>query len=226
LTPDKPTKGGVRAYARHRGLKSDNSVRKALAAGRIRYEADGKTIDFAKADEAWSKNTDPTQQRETKPAAPPAEAVQAGDPAAIPPVPPAPPGAKPTATVADHPIANGAIATAVSYLNRAGLTPTGADGGVTLVDARTADLLQKMEKRQLEIDAQRGDVVPKKQIVDRFFALARQERDAWQQWVVRNIAEMVADLKKAGVKVDAQALEVVLNRHVARHLAELAELKL
>lgn len=50
-----------RAYAKHRNC-SDNSVRKAIASGRIPLEADG-TIDPAKADAAWSANTDFAKQR-------------------------------------------------------------------------------------------------------------------------------------------------------------------
>ena len=46
----------IRAYARHRGV-SDAAVRKAIAAGRITSEADG-TLDAARADAQWSRNTE------------------------------------------------------------------------------------------------------------------------------------------------------------------------
>ena len=46
----------IRAYARHRGV-SDAAVRKAIAAGRITPEADG-TLDAARADSQWSRNTE------------------------------------------------------------------------------------------------------------------------------------------------------------------------
>ena len=46
----------IRAYARHRGV-SDAAVRKAIAAGRITPEADG-TLDAARADAQWSRNTE------------------------------------------------------------------------------------------------------------------------------------------------------------------------
>ena len=49
------------AYARHRGV-SHVAVLKALKAGRIAKEPDG-TIDPAKADALWNKNTSPAQQR-------------------------------------------------------------------------------------------------------------------------------------------------------------------
>ncbi len=49
------------AYAKHRGV-SHVAVLKAIKTGRIAKESDG-TIDPEKADAAWTKNTDPAQQR-------------------------------------------------------------------------------------------------------------------------------------------------------------------
>ncbi len=62
-----------RAYARHRGC-SDGAVRKAIASGRIAPEPDG-TIDPAKADAEWERNTRPGQQRGRR-AAPAPDAKQ------------------------------------------------------------------------------------------------------------------------------------------------------
>ena len=45
----------IRAYARHRGV-TDTAVRKAIQTGRITPEADG-TIDSARADRDWARNT-------------------------------------------------------------------------------------------------------------------------------------------------------------------------
>lgn len=50
-----------RRYAEHRGV-SEKAVRKAIAAGRIRVEPDG-SIDPAKADGEWARQTDPAMQR-------------------------------------------------------------------------------------------------------------------------------------------------------------------
>lgn len=59
----------IRAYARQRGV-TEGAVRKAIKAGRIPSEPDG-TIDPAKADTAWERNTDQAMQRGAeKPAAP------------------------------------------------------------------------------------------------------------------------------------------------------------
>ncbi len=51
----------IAAYARHRGV-SHVAVLKAIKSGRINKEADG-TIDPAKADAAWKRNTNVAQQR-------------------------------------------------------------------------------------------------------------------------------------------------------------------
>jgi hypothetical protein len=53
----------ITAYARHRGV-SHVAVLKALKAGRIEKEPDG-TIDPAKADAAWERNTNQAQKRKT-----------------------------------------------------------------------------------------------------------------------------------------------------------------
>ena len=69
----------IRAYGRHRGV-SDAAVRKAIKAGRITAEPDG-TIDPAKADAEWSRNTDVAQQRgeQTRKAVPQAALDAVGD---------------------------------------------------------------------------------------------------------------------------------------------------
>ena len=53
-------KTSIRGYARHRGV-SDKAVRKAIDAGRITLDSDGK-IDVKKADADWSDNTDQSKQ--------------------------------------------------------------------------------------------------------------------------------------------------------------------
>ena len=53
----------IRAYAQHRGV-SHTAVAKAIKAGRISVEPDGK-IDPAKADAQWARNTLPSQNLNT-----------------------------------------------------------------------------------------------------------------------------------------------------------------
>ena len=68
----------IRAYARHRGV-TDTAVHKAIRAGRVTPEVDG-TIDPAKADVEWARNSAParsgTQARAPRVAVP--EAADTG----------------------------------------------------------------------------------------------------------------------------------------------------
>lgn len=78
----------IRAYARHRGV-TDTAVHKAIRAGRITPEADG-TIDAAKADAEWTRNSAPartgTQTRAARVAVPETvEATREGGTTALPP---------------------------------------------------------------------------------------------------------------------------------------------
>ena len=77
----------IRAYARHRGV-TDTAVHKAIRAGRITPEADG-TIDSAKADAEWTRNSAPartgTQTRAMRAAVPETvEATREGGTTALP----------------------------------------------------------------------------------------------------------------------------------------------
>lgn len=74
----------IRAYAQHRGV-SHTAVAKAIKAGRISAEPDGK-IDPAKADAQWARNTLPSQKLNTgaskpasKVATPPVSTVASRD---------------------------------------------------------------------------------------------------------------------------------------------------
>lgn len=64
----------ISAYARHRGV-SHVAVLKAIKTGRIEKETDG-TIDVAKADAAWRRNTNHAQRRKTEKDVTPAAAVE------------------------------------------------------------------------------------------------------------------------------------------------------
>lgn len=68
----------IRAYARHRGV-TDTAVHKAIRSGRITPEGDG-TIDIARADSEWARNTEGVRTGTRAPAVrvPMAEAGEAG----------------------------------------------------------------------------------------------------------------------------------------------------
>lgn len=82
----------IRAYAEHRRARglvgtSPWSVQKALKAGRITRNRDGK-IDPAVADEQWDQNTSPTMRREPQPRRPqaPARAAEGSKGIPVPPL--------------------------------------------------------------------------------------------------------------------------------------------
>jgi hypothetical protein len=58
----------IRSYAKHKKV-SEGAVRKAIKSGRVIPESDG-TIDQAKADASWKRNTNQAQQRKQPPTPP------------------------------------------------------------------------------------------------------------------------------------------------------------
>jgi len=93
-------------------------------------------------------------------------------------------------------------------------------GGMTFMQARTANEVLKAQERRLRLQQMKGELVDRAKAVAQVFRLARDERDAWVNWPARVAAMMAADLE-----VDAHKLHTVLERHVRDHLAELAELR-
>jgi hypothetical protein len=89
-------------------------------------------------------------------------------------------------------------------------------GGMTFMQARTANEVLKAQERRLRLQQMKGELVDRAKAVAQVFRLARDERDAWVKWPARVAAMMAADLE-----VDAHKLHTVLERHVRDHLAEL-----
>ncbi|HCE09757.1 MAG TPA: elements of external origin [Oxalobacteraceae bacterium] len=186
----------IRAYARHRGLKSENSVRKALKDGRIKLLPNGK-IDSASADKAWTAQTDKSRQRST----PAAAAVPA-------------PGE--VDDLAPRAIPTAAIDSVRATLRASGAEPSGE--GITFTEARTANEILKAQDRALRIEKMRGELVNRANAESAVFSLARRERDSWVQWPPR-----VAALLAAQLGADPHLVETQLEQYVRRHLEELAE---
>ena len=193
-----------RAYARHRGV-AENAVRKAIASGRIELERDG-TIDPAKADLAWTRRTDPSQQRTR-----PAKASGTSDARAD-----VPAFARSTEAIKTVPTA--AVEAVRDTLREAGEPPTA--GGMNYVTARTANEVIKAQERRLRLGKLKGELVDRAKATTTVFMLARHERDAWVQWPAR-----VAALIAAELGVDAHTMETVLDKHVRQHLAELSDVR-
>jgi hypothetical protein len=181
-----------RELARQLGV-SETAVRRAEKAGRIKREADG-SWDPAKVKAAWSDNTDQAQQR------PAQSGGRTGKHRALKPVPEAALGA-----VRDTLRENGESVSA---------------GGMTFIQARTANEVLKAQERRVRLQRMKGELVDRAKAVAQVFRLARDERDAWVNWPAR-VAAMIA----AELEVDPHQLHTVLERHVREHLAELAEVR-
>jgi hypothetical protein len=183
-----------RELARQLGV-SETAVRRAEKAGRIRREADG-VWDPAKVKAAWAGNTDPAQQRPS----PDPDGHSRGPARALKPVPEAAVGAV-RDTLREHG------------------EPVSA-GGMTFMQARTANEVLKAQERRLRLQRMKGELVDRAKAVAQVFKLARDERDAWVNWPAR-VAAMIA----AELDVDPHSVHTVLERHVREHLAELAEVR-
>lgn len=195
-----------RAYARHRGV-SETAVRKAIGSGRVMPEPDG-TIDPAKADAAWAGSTDPSQQRASgRPARRKPEL-----PTSIETAP------EPATRGAGRPVPTAAVEAVRETLKEIGEAPSA--GGMTFVQARTANEVMKAQERRVRLQKLKGELVDRGRAVATVFGLARRERDAWVQWPARVAALIAADLG-----ADPHAVETALEKHVRRHLAELGEVR-
>ena len=188
-----------RRYAEHRGV-SEKAVRKAIAAGRIRVEADG-SIDPAKADADWARQTDPAMQR--GPHSHRQGARTAAETAASPPM---------------KPVPRTAIRAVDETLRESG---EGEAGQTSFMRARMANEVLKAQIARERLKEMKGESVDRARAVALVFDLARRERDAWMNWPPRVAANMAADLG-----VDAHLMEQVLESYLRRHLADMAEVKI
>jgi hypothetical protein len=181
-----------RELARQLGV-SETAVRRAEKTGRIAREAGG-SWDLAKVKAAWVGNTDPAQQR------------------------PGGSGGPARARRATKPVSDVAVRAVRDTLRERG-EPVSA-GGMTFMQARTANEVLKAQERRLRLQQMKGELVDRAKAVAQVFRLARDERDAWVNWPAR-VAAMIA----AELEVDPHRVHIVIERHVRDHLAELAEIR-
>jgi hypothetical protein len=175
---------------------SETAVRRAEKAGRIEREVDG-SWDLTKVRAAWGRNTDPSQQRRApSPGQPQAKLTRTGM----------------------KPVPEAAVGAVRDTLRESG-EPVSA-GGMTFMQARTANEVLKAQERRVRLQRMKGELVDRAKAVAQVFKLARDERDAWVNWPARVAAMMAAELE-----VDTHKLHTVLERHVRDHLAELAEVR-
>jgi hypothetical protein len=119
-----------------------------------------------------------------------------------------------------RPVPEAAVGAVSETLREQGLPAPQAAGGMTYLQARTANEVLKAQERKMRLQRLRGELVDRARAVALVFRLARQERDAWAGWPARVAAMMAADLG-----IGAHAMQTVLESHVRQHLAELADLR-
>jgi hypothetical protein len=119
-----------------------------------------------------------------------------------------------------RPVPEAAVGAVTETLREQGLPAPAAAGGMTYLQARTANEVLKAQERRIRLQKLKGEVVDRARTVALVFRLARQERDAWAGWPARVAAMMAADLG-----IGAHAMQTVLETHVRQHLAELAEVR-
>jgi hypothetical protein len=181
-----------RELARQLGV-SETAVRRAEKTGRIKREADG-AWDLAKVKAAWASNTDEAQQR-------PARSSRTT-------------GRQRTMKTVPE-VALGAVRETLREHGE----PVSA-GGMTFMQARTANEVLKAQERRIRLQQMKGELVDRAKAVAQVFRLARDERDAWINWPAR-VAAMIA----TELEVDTHKLHTVLERQVREHLNELAEVR-
>jgi hypothetical protein len=119
-----------------------------------------------------------------------------------------------------RPVPEAAVGAVSETLREQGLPAPAAAGGMTYLQARTANEVLKAQERKMRLQKLRGELVDRARAVALVFRLARQERDAWAGWPARVAAMMAADLG-----IGAHAMQTVLETHVRQHLGELADLR-
>jgi hypothetical protein len=117
-----------------------------------------------------------------------------------------------------RPVPEAAVGAVQQTLQEQGLP---AAGGMTFLQARTANEVLKAQERRLRLQQLKGELVDRARAVSLVFRLARDERDAWSGWPARIAAVMAAELG-----CDTHHLQTILDRHVRDHLEQLAEPRL
>jgi len=120
---------------------------------------------------------------------------------------------------AGKPVPRAAIKAVDDTLREAGTTAPG--GEMSFLRARMANEVLKAQTARMRLQKMKSELVDRAKATALVFDLARRERDAWMNWPPRVAADMAAELG-----VDAHLMEQVLEHHLRRHLAELAEIEI
>lgn len=183
----------IRAYAQHRGV-SHTAVAKAIKAGRISKEPDG-TIDPAKADAQWARNTLPSQNLNTG-------------------------AAKPAPKVATQPVSTPVSTAPVA--NRE-LQPPLETGRIAAPDYQTSRAIREAyaaRLAKLEYEERTGKLINADEVKVKYFNLARLLRDRIQQ-IPRKIAPQIVAAVVA--QPDQRVVEDLLMEAIREALEELSQ---
>jgi hypothetical protein len=197
-----------REYAARVGL-SRGAIQKAKVAGRLVLHADG-SIDAAASDARRAETTDPSKSR-----------AKVQSPALDGPSPAAP---KPKL----KPVPEAAVSAVGDTLREQGLAAPSAGGGMTFLQAKTANEVLKAQERRIRLQKLKGELVDKARAEALMFRLAREERDGWVNWPARVAALMASELGAAlggETNVEAALMQKVLEAHVRAQLDSLAEVR-
>ena len=121
-------------------------------------------------------------------------------------------------SAASRAVPSAAVEAVAGTLREHAATPSPSAGGMSFLQARTANEVLKAQERKIKVEKMKGELVDLAMVKAQVFRLGRQERDAWQNWPSRVGALMAAELS-----VDPHALETILARYVRQHLNELAD---
>ena len=192
-----------RQYAAHVGL-SRGAIQKAKETGRLVLHADG-SIDAEASDRRRAEATDPSKIRPN----------------------PAPP--KPTSPAAGlKPVPETAVAAVGETLREEGLAAPTGSGGMTFLQAKTANEVLKAHERRIRLQKLKGELVDRARAETLMFRLAREERDAWVTWPGRVAALMASEIAATvggEGAIGAAVMQKVLETHVRAQLDSLAEVR-
>jgi hypothetical protein len=119
-----------------------------------------------------------------------------------------------------RPVPEAAVGAVSQTLREQGLPAPSAAGGMTYLQARTANEVLKAQERKMRVQKLRSELVDRARATALVFRLARQERDAGAGWPARIAAVMAADLG-----IGAHQMQSVLEAHVRQHLGELSDVR-
>ncbi|MCW5716267.1 MAG: hypothetical protein KIS68_00400 [Bauldia sp.] len=118
------------------------------------------------------------------------------------------------------PVPDAALSAVGDTLRENGLTSPVTGGGMTFLQAKTANEVLKAQERRLRLQKMKGELIDRAHATALVFRLAREQRDAWVNWPSRAAALMAAELG-----VEAATMQKALETHVRAHLDGLAEVR-